>query len=165
MGNSQSFLATPHHAGLIVCDLEAAMQAYVQDFGYKFFQFEVNQNNSSFTGSSPTFSLRLGIGQLGLNFIEFIQPVSGTTLYSRHLEEKGPGLHHLAFSVTDLAAARKRLAAKGYPCLQDGNIRGLVDFSYYDAPEVACVVEPLQWSSDMLAFLIQNASAYVPKTA
>ena len=91
MGNSQSFLATPHHAGLIVCDLEAAMQAYVQDFGYNFFQFEVNQNNSSFTGSSPTFSLRLGIGQLGLNFIELIQPVSGTTLYSRHLEEKGPG--------------------------------------------------------------------------
>jgi hypothetical protein len=43
------------------------------------------------------------MGQLGVNLIELIQPVSGTTPYSQHLAQKGPGLHHLGFSATDLA--------------------------------------------------------------
>ena len=164
MSDDGSFLSTPHHAGLVVTDLDAAMNGYSRNFGYTFFEFEVTQDNATLSGSSATFTLRLGIGQLGLNLIELIQPVSGTTIYSRYLAQRGPGLHHLAFSVTDLVGARKRLASDGCPCLQDGTIRGLVDFSYYDVQAMACIVEPLQLSCNLLAFLVQNARAYAPKT-
>ena len=153
----------PHHVGIIVSDLETAMDAYIANFGYSFFQFKVNQGNASLGGSSSAFSLRFGFGQLGLNLIELIQPVSGTTLYSQHLAQRGPGLHHVAFSTLDLAAAREQLAARGYPSVQDGTIRGLVSFSYYDAKELACIVEPLQLSCDLVAFLLQNAQPYPHK--
>jgi hypothetical protein len=140
------------------------MDAYSGDFGYSFYQFEVNDGNATLTGSSSSFSLRFGLGQQGVNLIELIQPVSGTTVYSQHLAEKGPGLHHLAFSTTDVAAARKGFATQGYKCLQHGTIRGLVDFSYYEAPELGCIVEPLQLSCDLVAFLIQNAKPHAHKS-
>ena len=163
MGNGGLILSTPHHVGLVVSDLDAAMNGYSENFGYGFFQFEVNQGNATLSESSLTFSLRFGIGQLGPNLMELIQPVSGTTIYSRFLAERGPGLHHLAFSVTDLAGARKQLDAYGYRCVQNGTIRGLVDFSYYTAQGVACIVELLQLSCNLLGFLVQNARAYISK--
>jgi hypothetical protein len=153
-------LFTPHHAGVIVSDLETAMDGYSANFGYTFFQFEVNEANAHLSTGASSFRLRLAIGQLGLNLLELIQPVSGDTLYSRHLAEEGPGLHHLAFSVTDLAAARSQLAARGYNCLQNGDIRELVEFSYYDGQDLGCIVEPLQLSCNLMAFLLKNAKPY-----
>ena len=125
---------TPHHVGIVVSDLEAAMNGYIKDLGYRFFQFEVNEGNASLSESSTTFSLRFGMGQLGLSFVELIQPISGTTLYSTYLAENGPGLHHLGYSALDIDAARKQFAASGYNCLQTGKINGLVEFSYYQTP-------------------------------
>lgn len=164
MADSGLPMLTPHHAGIVVNDLKRAMDGYIADFGYTFYQFEVNETNATLSESSATFSLRFGLGQLGMSLVELIQPVSGTTLYSQHLVQRGPGLHHLAFSTLDLAAARNGLAARQYTCLQDGNIRGLVDFSYYDAADLSCIVEPLQFSCDLVAFLVQNAKPYVSKS-
>ena len=151
---------TPHHVGIVVSDLDAAMKGYIDDLGYRFFQFDVNEANASLSDSSSTFSLRFGIGQLGLSFVELIQPISGTTLYSKHLDENGPGLHHLGYSALDLGAARKQFTSSGYNCLQTGKINGLVEFSYYQAPDLACIVEPLQFSCDFATFLLQNAKPY-----
>ena len=160
MRNNELGLFTPHHVGIVVSDLDRAMNAYIANFGYTFFQFEVNEGNASLGKSSPSFKLRFGLGQFGVNLIELIQPVSGTTLYAQHLAQRGPGLHHVGFSTTDLAAARKQFEACGYNCLQNGRINGLVDFSYYDARELACIVEPLQLSCDLVTFLLQNAQPY-----
>ncbi len=157
-GPSCSFM--PHHAGIIVNDLEAAMDGYIANLGYSFFQFEVNEGNASLSVGSASFTLRLAIGQLGLNLIELIQPVSGDTLYSRRLDEDGPGLHHLAFAVDELTTARGQLDSSGFNCLQNGSIQGLVDFSYYDAKDLGCVVEPLQLSCDLMGFLLKNAKPY-----
>ena len=78
----------------------------------------MNEGNATLSESSATFSLRFGMGQLGLSFVELIEPVSGTTLYSKFLDEHGPGLHHLGYSALDLGAATKQFAASGYNCLQ-----------------------------------------------
>jgi hypothetical protein len=155
---------TPHHVGIVVSDLGSAMDAYIANFGYTFFQISINEANASLSGSSPQFGLRLGFGQLGLNFIELIQPVSGTTIYSKYLSRRGPGLHHLAFSVTDIAVARNLLNQQGFICLQNGIIKELVDFSYYQADHLGCIVEPLQLSSDLITFLATNCTPYSGKS-
>jgi len=160
MSDGQFGLLTPHHVGIVVSNLGAAMDAYIANFRYTFFQFEVNERNAQFTGASAAFTLRFGIGQLGASVVELIEPVSGTTLYSQHLAKKGPGLHHLAFSALDLDAARAAMAAKGYNCLQNGNIQDLVDFSYYEASELGCIVEPLSLRCDHPMFLLRNARPY-----
>jgi Glyoxalase/Bleomycin resistance protein/Dioxygenase superfamily len=151
---------TPHHSGIVVSDLNAAMNAFAASLRYTFFAFEVSEGSAALSGSSPQFRLRLAIGQLDLNLIELIQPLSGTTVYSRFLAEHGPGLHHLGYSVPDLDQARKQLTARGYSCLQNGSIQDLVDFSYYDARDLGCIIEPLQLSMDLATFLLQNAHPY-----
>ncbi len=44
---SNSGLIPPHHVGLVVSDLDAAMNGYGKNFGYSFYQFEVDQGNAS----------------------------------------------------------------------------------------------------------------------
>lgn len=158
--DAEACLFTPHHAGIIVSDLNAAMSAYAANLKYTFFEFEVNEGNAVFSGSSAQFRLRLAIGQLDLSLIELIQPVSGTTIYSQYLAQYGPGLHHLGFSVIGLDGARSQMAARGYDCLQNGSIQGLVEFSYYDAKDLGCIIEPLELSCDLATFLLQNAHPY-----
>lgn len=78
-------------AALIVPDLEAAMDAYAATLDVKFGVFEVTEPASSFSGSSPQFRIRIAVALAGLTSIELIQPVSGVTLYSQHLESRGHG--------------------------------------------------------------------------
>ncbi len=52
----------------------------------------------------------LGRGAGKLELLEPLTPESGV---ARFLEKRGPGLHHIAYRVADLAATLERLAAAG----------------------------------------------------
>lgn len=158
-------LVTPHHVGIIVGNLEKAMDAYQATLGPGFSVFEVTEAKSSFSGSSAEYRLRFGIGALGSTMIELIQPAAGVTYYSTHLAQHGPGLHHLAFSVPDVKAARSDLEAQGCRSLMTGSIQDLCEVSYYDAPDLPCIIEPIQFSIEFPAFLLKNAARYAGKSA
>ena len=49
----------------------------------------------------------------GLGCIELLQPAAAESTVQRFLEKRGPGLHHIAYRVTDIDAALARLAAAG----------------------------------------------------
>ncbi len=49
----------------------------------------------------------------GAGKLELIEPLSPESGVARFLEKRGPGLHHLAYRVTDLAGTLDRLAAAG----------------------------------------------------
>jgi methylmalonyl-CoA/ethylmalonyl-CoA epimerase len=49
----------------------------------------------------------------GAGRIELIAPTGPDTPVARHLERRGPGLHHLAYRVPDLEAALRTLTARG----------------------------------------------------
>ena len=142
---------------ILVPDLDAAMTAYITSFGAAFAVFEVNETTSSFSGSSQRFRLRIAVALVGLVSIELIQPVSGVTLFSKHLESRGPGIHHVGVYVKDLAKAKKRLTGRGYKSILEGRIRGLGKFAYFECPDMHCILEPLQLSSNLVNFLAGNA--------
>ena len=146
--------------GVIVPNLEAAMDAYLATLGVPFAVFEVDQSTSAFSGSSPRFQIRIAIALAGALTIELIQPVAGVTLYSKHLETHGPGIHHLGFHVDSLAKARKALTGRGYRPILEGKIRGLGKFAYFEAPGMHCILEPLQLSLSFPLFLAKNAKPY-----
>lgn len=52
------------------------------------------------------------IGQ-GVGRLELLEPTSPDSPVARFLERRGPGLHHIAYRVVDLAAELGRLAAAG----------------------------------------------------
>jgi methylmalonyl-CoA/ethylmalonyl-CoA epimerase len=49
----------------------------------------------------------------GTGRIELIEPISPDSPVGRFLQRRGPGLHHLAYRVTDLAATLSRLREAG----------------------------------------------------
>jgi len=49
----------------------------------------------------------------GAGKLELIEPLSPESGVARFLARRGPGLHHLAYRVTDLAGTLDRLAAAG----------------------------------------------------
>ena len=149
--------------GIVVPDLEAAMDAYIATLGVPFQAFEVNQTNSTFSGSSPEYRIRIAVALAGVLSVELIQPVSGVTLYSKHLESRGPGIHHIGIYVDNLTRARKALAGRGYRPILEGKIRGLGQFAYLEAPDMHCILEPLQLSLNLPQFLAENAKWYSGK--
>lgn len=145
---------------LVVPDLESAMDGYVANLNLSFGVFEVTEVNATLSGSSPQFRVRIAVAQAGPVSVELIQPVTGTTLYSKHLETRGPGLHHLGVYVLDLAQARSHLAARGYQPILEGSIKDLGEFAYFEAPDMHCIVEPLHLSVKFPLFLARNAATY-----
>lgn len=45
--------------------------------------------------------------------VELLEPLSADTTVGRFLASRGPGLHHVAFAVTDIRAELRRLEAEG----------------------------------------------------
>ena len=148
---------------LLVPDLEDAMDAYIANMRLTFRVFEVDERTSTFSGSSEHFRIRIAVALAGVLSIELIQPVSGSTLYSKHLDSRGPGLHHMGVYVTDLAKARRSFARQRCELLLEGQINGLGKFAYFDVPEMHCILEVLQFSLSLPLFLIQNAAVYSGK--
>lgn len=147
---------------IIVPDLNAAMDGYVRSFGTCFQVFEVDQTESRFSRSTRRFRLRFGLAQLGGLSIELIQPVSGGTIHKEFLKRHGPGIHHLGVYTLDLSAARRKLDQRGYKLLMEGRIEQVAEFAYYEARDLHCIVELLELSARLPAFLACRASCYPP---
>ena len=56
----------------------------------------------------------LGVGDSRLELLEATEPSSPI---ARHLDRRGPGLHHICLRVPDIRAAMKDLEGKGYRLL------------------------------------------------
>jgi hypothetical protein len=158
--NSAVLPARIDQLALVVPDLEAAMDSYIGTLGVTFSVFEVDETTSAFSGSSARYRIRIAVALAGLLTIELIQPVSGVTLYSKHLEGGGAGVHHVAVHVSDLAKAGRSLRGRGRRSILDGRIRGLGRFAYFEAPDLRCTVEILQLSVSFPLFLAANAERY-----
>jgi methylmalonyl-CoA/ethylmalonyl-CoA epimerase len=63
--------------------------------------------------------VKVGFLPLGDTRIELLEPTGPTSPIARHLERRGPGLHHVCVRVDDIRAAMAGLAEHGYRLLSD----------------------------------------------
>lgn len=78
-------------------------------------------NPSSMLDNKPSrWRMILGFADLGDIKIELIQPIEGDNIFSRFINESGPGLHHLRFSVEDFDNAVEDFIQMGYECMASG---------------------------------------------
>ena len=61
----------------------------------------------------PSQKVEVSFFKAGEAKIELLRPTADDSPISKFLEKKGPGVHHLAFSVSDIAAALAVLEAGG----------------------------------------------------
>ena len=94
------------HIGIAVASLEGALGVY-RSLGLEMACVE----------EVPGQKVRVAFLPLGETRLELLEPTADDSPIARHLERRGPGLHHLCVEVADIRAAMARLAADGYALL------------------------------------------------
>jgi methylmalonyl-CoA/ethylmalonyl-CoA epimerase len=100
--------------GIVVKDLDKAMEFYCNTFGMGPFQvMDVSLKGCIYRGRPTDCRMKLAMARSGPIEIELIQVLEGETPHTEFLREKGEGLHHLRFSVDDLNAVLAQWAGEG----------------------------------------------------
>jgi methylmalonyl-CoA/ethylmalonyl-CoA epimerase len=104
-----------HHLGVAVEDLDTALATYERLFGA-----EVEHRATVEDQGVRAASLRIGEGR-----VELLEPLGEDTPVGRFLAKRGPGMHHVAYEVSDLAATLAELARAGADLIDEQPRPGL----------------------------------------
>lgn len=91
------------HIGVAVTDLDAALALYERDYDMTLVHRET-------VTEQGVEAILLDVGE---NHVELLAPLGDDTPVGKFLAKKGPGLHHVAYQTTDIAAELERLTASG----------------------------------------------------
>jgi methylmalonyl-CoA epimerase len=92
-----------HHVAMAVADLDEAVATYRRLLGA-----EVELRGRIEEQGVDAVYLLVGEGR-----VELVSPLAADTAVGRFLAKRGPGMHHIAFEVEDLAAAIAELEREG----------------------------------------------------
>lgn len=102
------------HVGIAVEDLDQALEVYQEALGLA--PDEVLE--------VPERGMKIAFFTLGQVQLELLASTREGSDIGNFLEKRGPGLHHLAFLVDDVAAALVRLKEKGIRLIDEAPKRG-----------------------------------------
>ena len=86
-----------------------------------------------YRGKSVTPSEKMAITRLGEDlYLELYQPVGHDSCFWEFLKERGEGIHHLGFAVSDVDYAVKSMREQGFTCRQRGRFGDHGAFAYLD---------------------------------
>lgn len=104
-----------HHVGYVVEDIDAEIGMYAQRFG-------MGVNVREILADQGVEAVLLGDGP---SHVELISPIDPDGGVGRFLAKRGPGVHHVAFSVPNLDAALGELERDGAELIDKRPRRGL----------------------------------------
>jgi methylmalonyl-CoA epimerase len=104
-----------HHVGIAVDDLDAAIARYTSLFGATVEHRAVVDDQGVEAASV----------HVGPSRLELLAPLGPDTPVGKFLAKRGPGMHHIAFEVADVAAELARLKADGVELIDETPRRGL----------------------------------------
>jgi methylmalonyl-CoA epimerase len=90
-----------HHVGIAVADLDAAQTLYEQLFG------------AVAVGRDALPDTEAVMLELGDSRVELVAARGPDTPVAKFIAKRGPGMHHVAYEVDDVAAELGRLSAAG----------------------------------------------------
>lgn len=106
-----------HHIGVVVEDIDAAVEAYLK---------------LGFTGGEKTFvesqNVEIAAMRAGESWVEILSPIDHDSGIGRFLASRGPGFHHIAYLVDDLAGTLDALAEAGVELIDRQPRIGLHDW-------------------------------------
>jgi methylmalonyl-CoA/ethylmalonyl-CoA epimerase len=104
-----------HHVGVAVENLDTALETYEHLFGA-----EVEHRATVAGQGVRAASLKLGEGR-----VELLEPLGEETPVGRFLAKRGPGMHHVAYEVSDVREALAELADAGADLIDESPREGL----------------------------------------
>ncbi|MCL2107728.1 MAG: VOC family protein [Oscillospiraceae bacterium] len=138
--------------GFIVEDIEATKQKFAEFLGlpvpphFDGGKFEVTQTQVK-GKPAPEANCLMAFFDVGANLqIELIQPNETPSVWRDFLNEKGEGIHHLAFGVRGMDKMILNCENFGMTCVQRGKYGdGGGEYAYLDAyKDLKCLVELLE---------------------
>jgi methylmalonyl-CoA/ethylmalonyl-CoA epimerase len=104
-----------HHLGVAVEDLDEAVDTYERLFGA-----ELQNRDLVETQGVEAAAMRVGHSR-----VELVAPLGDDTPVGKFLVKRGPGMHHVAYEVTDLRRELAELAEQGVQVIDEEPHRGL----------------------------------------
>lgn len=92
-----------HHTAIAVADLDLTLDEYARKYNVRPSSVETIEDQG----------VREAMIALGGSHIQLLEPLNPDTSVGRFLNSHGEGLHHIAFSVTDIDAAMSHLRDQG----------------------------------------------------
>lgn len=102
------------HIGIVVNDIDQVREFYAN--------LGLNVSHQQELASKPVTVAFLPVGDVEL---ELLQPTAPGSNIAEFLQEKGAGLHHLCFEVTDLDSALQSLQAAGVEMIDETPRQGI----------------------------------------
>jgi methylmalonyl-CoA/ethylmalonyl-CoA epimerase len=104
-----------HHLGVAVDDLDEAVTTYERIFGARLEHRETVPEQGV-----EAASLKVGEGR-----VELLASLGAETPVGKFLTKRGPGMHHVAYEVSDVRAAIDELAEEGVELVDEKPRHGL----------------------------------------
>jgi catechol 2,3-dioxygenase-like lactoylglutathione lyase family enzyme len=139
-----------YHIGIVVRDIEPVSRLYTELLGVpRWHTWEVERDglptNPATAGKHG--SIRIAYGHAPGQTIELLQPLSGTSVWSEFLRERGEGIQHIGVWTADLAAAVAGGLARGGRVIHGvlGGATGAVQLSVASpAADIVRALDPQQ---------------------
>src|SRR6266511_2074626 len=91
------------HVGVAVSDLDAAVALYENTFGMPLSHRETVESQGG----------EAVLMDVGDGHVELLRPLSPDTAVGKFIEQRGEGLHHVAYAVDDIDSVLERLRSAG----------------------------------------------------
>ena len=105
------------HIGFAVRDIDSAIAFYSQTFGISDWE----------RIPMPERHMEVAATRIGDVLLELIAPTSDEAAFAKYLNERGPGMHHIAYRVNDIVAALAEIKARGVQLIDETPRPGLHD--------------------------------------
>lgn len=121
--------------GLIVRDVEQTAAHYARIFGLPMPEFITSgtyaETQATYKGKPTDARVKLVCFQMGAVQYEILQPLGEPSAWKDFLDQRGEGIHHIAFPVSPSDIPAASFAEHGYPIIQQGNFTGGM-YTYVD---------------------------------
>ena len=101
------------HVGIACRSLDAAIGLYQATFGLEVVSLEVNSEQGVREAMMQVGAGRAGVGELGVGYVQLLEPLGPDTPVGKFLARRGEGLHHVGYGVSDVTQALAAVAGTG----------------------------------------------------
>lgn len=102
------------HIGIAVADIDEGEALYTQILGVAPYKREAVEREGVITS----------FFRCGGSKIELVAATSDEGAIAKFVQKRGPGIHHIAYAVTDIKAEMTRMKDEGFTLLHDEPVRG-----------------------------------------
>ncbi len=123
--------------GIVVRNIDETVKFYTEVFGIGPFEIvRVDFSDATYYGQRAGYRGKRAFAKLGAVTLELIELIDGKTIHEDFLNEKGEGLHHIAFEVKDLKKAEEEAERFGLKITQGRKREDGSGFVYLDSDRI-----------------------------